>query len=737
MKKILSIVLSCIMIFTVFPIASVSAAEPENSNPKQKLEDLLEYYNTELDYTSCYWHKENDYYVINYKTEKKNVEELLANPNATEEDYLAAYEELEAKTTEMIKYELMNVLYWFNWEFDYTPECWCDYFTQESYEAYLAAYETAHQINNNKNATIEECKNAIDGFFAAQDGLVQTAPLEPDPQTSPKQALLDWLNYYDTELANQSWSKDSERFNSVREKAESLLADENTTDEEYTAALEELKTAELKKLNDELYELLFNYRCDWGFYTAGYWYCTYTKESFDAFYSAYKKICLLYTYRGKFATIESYKEAMEEYTEAENSLVRNEVLDPRQEIKDLLEYYNIRSDYTSCEWYSTLLNSSYDRGYVSNYYDRAKKNAEKLLADENATDEDLNLALDELRYRRYSLIDIELKYLIYYYRCEFFNLPEYWYDYYTKESYDACFAAFKVVQERSKDYGAMLDDCIYAINDFLAAYDNLVEIEPPETPAPETSRQRLFELLTYYATELDYTKEEWHMPYDPDFEKGGYPYPPAYAYYYYAEQEAIELLADDNTTDEEFEDMITELKDKKLAMMRQELGDLDTYYDNVFWIWEYPLEYLYKVYTKESLDLFIDLGRKAVKIYYHNEDTSVEECKTLIEDYIASYDNLTRISFDFTYGDINKDGEVSILDAIIAQKVVIGLNSFTDLGTEIADVDGDKKITLKDAILIQKKAVKLVDEFSVGTSFSTYLQVSKTEPYDYYDATIN
>lgn len=413
-----------------------------------------------------------------------------------------------------------------------------------------------------------------------------------------------------------------------------------------------------------------------------------------------------------------------------------EEITPRQELKNLLDYYNTYADYSSCEWYASFANSR-DVDYISRYNNGAKKDAESILADENATDEDIISAIDELKNKRYYLMNKELKHLILYYRCEFFNLPEYWYDYYTQESYDVCYDTFQTLLAVNKNKDASIDERISAINDFMAAYDNLVEVEPPQEPAPDTPRQRLFELLTYYATELDYTNKWWHNPIDLTFIEREGRYSPSYDGYYYAEQAAIALLADENTTDEEFEDMITEIEEKKLAMMRDELEVLDFVFYGRMWIWDYSMEYWYKVYTKESLDLFIDLGRKAVKIYYHNEDTSVEECKTLIEDYIASYDNLTRISFDFTYGDINKDGEVSILDAIIAQKVVIGLNSFTDLGTEIADVDGDKKITLKDAILIQKKAVKLVDEFSVGTSFSTYLQVSKTEPYDYYDATIN
>ena len=53
MKKILSLVLSCVMIFTIVPIANISAAS--DSAAKQDLISLLEYYNTEVDYSSEPW----------------------------------------------------------------------------------------------------------------------------------------------------------------------------------------------------------------------------------------------------------------------------------------------------------------------------------------------------------------------------------------------------------------------------------------------------------------------------------------------------------------------------------------------------------------------------------------------------------------------------------------------------------------------------------------------------------
>lgn len=71
----------------------------------------------------------------------------------------------------------------------------------------------------------------------------------------------------------------------------------------------------------------------------------------------------------------------------------------------------------------------------------------------------------------------------------------------------------------------------------------------------------------------------------------------------------------------------------------------------------------------------------------------------------------------YLYGDVNQDGSVSVLDAILAQKCALKLTSFSALEKKIANVDGVGEVTVRDAILIQKVSMKLTDEFPVGISF--------------------
>lgn len=59
-------------------------------------------------------------------------------------------------------------------------------------------------------------------------------------------------------------------------------------------------------------------------------------------------------------------------------------------------------------------------------------------------------------------------------------------------------------------------------------------------------------------------------------------------------------------------------------------------------------------------------------------------------------------------GDVNGDGEITILDASMAQKQALLLLTLTDEQFKRADVDGDGEITMIDASKIQKAALKLI-----------------------------
>jgi len=65
------------------------------------------------------------------------------------------------------------------------------------------------------------------------------------------------------------------------------------------------------------------------------------------------------------------------------------------------------------------------------------------------------------------------------------------------------------------------------------------------------------------------------------------------------------------------------------------------------------------------------------------------------------------------YGDVNRDGKVTISDATMIQKCVAKIEEFNDFQNTYGDVDLDGNITIKDATAIQKHIAKLIDELPV------------------------
>ena len=61
----------------------------------------------------------------------------------------------------------------------------------------------------------------------------------------------------------------------------------------------------------------------------------------------------------------------------------------------------------------------------------------------------------------------------------------------------------------------------------------------------------------------------------------------------------------------------------------------------------------------------------------------------------------------FPIGDVNSDGDISVVDATLVQKYIVGLESLTDLQKKSADVNDDGLIDIQDATDIQKIVVQL------------------------------
>ena len=82
-----------------------------------------------------------------------------------------------------------------------------------------------------------------------------------------------------------------------------------------------------------------------------------------------------------------------------------------------------------------------------------------------------------------------------------------------------------------------------------------------------------------------------------------------------------------------------------------------------------------------------------------------------------SSDEAFNVTFNFEpnketlLGDVNGDGEITVVDATILQKYIVGQTTLDDETLNVADVNKDGAVTVVDATLIQKFVVKMITEF--------------------------
>lgn len=74
---------------------------------------------------------------------------------------------------------------------------------------------------------------------------------------------------------------------------------------------------------------------------------------------------------------------------------------------------------------------------------------------------------------------------------------------------------------------------------------------------------------------------------------------------------------------------------------------------------------------------------------------------------IVANSNVIRNAKIFAIGDVNSDGDISVVDATLVQKYIVGLENLKDLQKKSADVNDDNEISVVDATLIQKYIVGL------------------------------
>lgn len=79
----------------------------------------------------------------------------------------------------------------------------------------------------------------------------------------------------------------------------------------------------------------------------------------------------------------------------------------------------------------------------------------------------------------------------------------------------------------------------------------------------------------------------------------------------------------------------------------------------------------------------------------------------------------TEPSGNAVYGDVNGDGDITVVDATLVQKHVVQLETLSADKQILADVNGDNTISVVDATLIQKYVVRLEDWGRTGDVYQT------------------
>ena len=130
-----------------------------------------------------------------------------------------------------------------SWVDEESVELWYQIYGQESFDAYLAAIEKAKALLADENATDEELEAMIDELMMAEENLYGPRDIRGELEM-----LVDYSSWVDDETVEywyEIYTKESfDAYLAAIEKAKALLADENATDEELEAMIDELTAAE-------------------------------------------------------------------------------------------------------------------------------------------------------------------------------------------------------------------------------------------------------------------------------------------------------------------------------------------------------------------------------------------------------------------------------------------------------------------------------------------------------------
>ena len=565
----------------------------------------------------------------------------------------------------------------------------------------------------------------------------------PDVRTELENrvSFLDVMDYFPAEYWYEYYEKEAfDSYVAVLEKAKALLADEKATDAQLDAMLDEVYTAEsvlmasvkLRKVLESMVENL-------SMITEApieELYEAYGQESVDAYLAAVEKAKALLAKEN--ATDEELKAMIEELQAAEENLFPT--YDARTELEMMVEYASWIDEEPIESLYEEYVQENVD-AYIA-----AIEKAKALLADENATEEELQAMIEELQaaeenlYMNYDprteLMEL-LESLSYYFDQE----PEYWYEIYTKESYDALLAAKEKAEMLLSDEKATDDQFLEVIDELNMAESNLVYLNGPSFSGgkiywecPWSNVKAAYcHVFSSYGNWL----YDWQTQYEKMTNEGGnlwsYEIPEGpYDLVIFSVDTGAQtyelVLTDENVGDTAITDTsvmvespIDENKTSAKTTWKSGVNgahltitstgnivgdklcptesgaDAVAYFIGIY----LPIQPLYVTseVLKNAMNKFGTNQAEIVDVLereFAEETEYIDEAKTLLG-YVEGVS-----------GDVTGDGMVKLTDAINIQKASLSMKSLTAKTTVTGDVNGDGEISVIDGIIVQKMSLGMI-----------------------------
>ena len=336
LKKTVAIFLAVIMTLSLVCVGTVSVGaagdiedvEVEIGNVRDELQEYVDAASLIDLFPKEYWYQIYEEEAFDaYVATVEKAKALLADENATDEELEAMIDELNAADemlSHVIKYRPMLEMVVENssWIDEEPIEDMYEMYGQENVDAFIAARDKAQALLVDENATDEELQAMIEELLLAQNNLYPA--VDARTQLEGMVEASSWVDEESVELWYQIYGQESfDAYLAAIEKAKALLADENATDEELEAMIDELMMAEEnlygpRDIRGEL-EMLVDYSSWVDDETVEYWYEIYTKESFDAYIAAIEKAKALLA--DENATDEELEAMIDELTAAEGSLI--------------------------------------------------------------------------------------------------------------------------------------------------------------------------------------------------------------------------------------------------------------------------------------------------------------------------------------------------------------------------------------------------------------------------------